>query len=307
MRKHHQLDRWAKTAVRAYAHGAEIASASTIKWDVAGNGKLACKRPVYREYVGRRAMKMSHDWRNAKEIVESRTLELDVRCRKCEACLEHRKLYWRALARNEIECSARTWFGTLTLAPDWQVWAQASARLRLASAGIDYDQATREIQFAESVAEIMPEITRWLKRVRKQSSVKNRQKARDKDGCTATVGQRCSCHRQADYVVPLKYLLVVEEHTGGGAAHGLPHFHLLLHEGSADHPIRHSVLEEKWKMGWSHFRLVPDAENELRKAANYVTKYLTKSILCRARASIRYGRHSPAIPNYLGDNQPRTG
>lgn len=235
-------------------------------------------------------MDMSLDKRFAKTISESRSLELDVRCRRCEACLEHRKLYWRALARNEIASSARTWFGTLTLSPDWQVWAKERASLRLAKAGIDWNTLDREIQFAERVASISPEITKWLKRVRKQSSVKTRQQARDRDGCEATIGKRCSCHRLTDYVVPLKYLMVVEEHLGGGAHHGLPHFHFLLHEPDENRPIRHSVLSAKWTMGHTDFKLIPSPGEGGNKFANYVTKYLTKSILCRARASLRYGQ-----------------
>lgn len=288
--KNHQLGRWAQTAGRAFSQGANIVSATRLHWDVAGNGNLACKRPRYREYIGRKPQRLSIDGRFAKAITESRALELDVRCRRCSACLEQRKMLWRARARTEIAHAARTWFGTLTLTPDHQALARYRASLRLAKSGVDFDALNREEQFAESVAEISPEITKWLKRVRKKSSVKNRQSARDIDGCEATSGKRCICHPLSAYVVPLKYLLVVEEHLGGGAAHGLPHFHLLLHEGDADRPIRKSVLEQKWSMGITHFRLIPSPDEGGNKFANYVTKYLTKSILCRARASLRYGQ-----------------
>lgn len=238
-------------------------------------------------------MDLSHDFAHAKTISESRVLELDVRCRRCHACLEHRKLYWRALARNEIASSARTWFGTLTVCPDAQVQAQYRATLRLGKAGIKWAELDHEIQFAERVAELTPEITRWLKRVRKNASVDLRQKARSADLCSASRGQRCACHRLHDYQVPLRYLLVVEEHLGGGAHHGLPHFHLLIHEPDEAFPVRKDMMQSQWRLGFAHFKLVPNARDDGYKFANYVTKYLTKSILCRARASLKYGQSPP--------------
>lgn len=288
--KLHHIDRWAQTALRAYSQGAVVRSASRLYWDVAGNGRLACHKPVTREFVGRKPARMSPDMKHAKVITESRVLELDVRCRRCHACLEHRKLYWRALARNEIAGAARTWFATLTVDPQHQVQAAYRAGIRLAKSGIDFDSLDREKQFAERVAEIAPEITKWLKRVRKEASVNLRQKARDLDGCTASRGKSCRCHKLFAYTVPLRYLLVVEEHTGGGAHHGLPHFHLLIHELDDKYPVRHEVLASQWKLGNTRFKLVDADEGEKRKFANYVTKYLTKSILCRARASQKYGQ-----------------
>ena len=284
------LREWSHVAKRAIVQGGVIQSASRIYWDVSGRGRLNCQRPVYREYGGADAVGYSFRHDRAVGSTNRHTIEFDTRCRRCGPCLEARKLLWRARARYEIAQAARTWFGTLTLTSDHQALARYRASLRLAKSGVNFDELNREEQFAESVAEISPEITKWLKRVRKQSSVKNRQSARDNDGCEATSGKRCSCHPLSAYVVPLKYLLVVEEHLGGGAAHGLPHFHLLLHEGDADRPVRKSVLEQKWSMGITHFRLIPPPDEGGNKFANYVTKYLTKSILCRARASLRYGQ-----------------
>ncbi len=286
------LAKWSNTAKRAITEGGEVKSASRIFWNVAGRGRLECQRPVFREYLG--ATPVGYDFRTdrAQGRIHTRSLELDTRCRRCPPCLEARKLLWRGRARSEIAQAARTWFGTLTCTPQFQVLAQYRASLRLSKSGIKWDDLNREEQFAERVSEISPEITKWLKRVRKQASVALRQKARDDDGCEATKGKRCSCHRLADFTVTLKYLLVVEEHTGGGAHHGLPHFHLLIHECNVDRPVRHSVLKAKWTLGITDFVLIPSPEDGGNKFANYVTKYLTKSILCRARASLKYGRSS---------------
>lgn len=283
-------DVWQQTAKRAVTQGGVLKSFNTIYWDVSGRGRLNCERPVYREYGGADAVGYSYRYDRAQGSKNRRTIEFDTRCRRCGPCLEARKLLWRARARSEIARSSRTWFGTLTLSPDWQVWAKEKASLRLAKSGIEWQSLNHEQQFAERVAAISPEITKWLKRVRKQSSVKTRQQARDRDGCEASIGKRCSCHPLADYVVPLKYLMVIEEHLGGGAHHGLPHFHFLIHEPDQDRPVRKSVLKAKWALGFTDFVLVPSPDEGGNKFANYVTKYLTKSILCRARASLRYGQ-----------------
>lgn len=282
--------KWSHTAVRALQGGGQMKSVSRITWDVSGRGRLQCEKPVYREYLGADAVDYDYRYDRASGRHHTRALELETRCRRCGPCLEYRKLLWRGRARIEIAQSARTWFGTLTCTPQFQVLAQYRASLRLAKSGVEFAKLDHEEQFAERVKEISPEITKWLKRVRKQASVDLRQKARIADGCTSTKGKRCNCHRMSDYSVPLRYLLVVEEHTGGGAHHGLPHFHLLIHEPASDKPVRHSVLKGKWSLGHTDFELVPSPDNEGQKIANYVTKYLTKSVLCRARASLKYGR-----------------
>lgn len=282
--------KWSHTAVRAVQGGGDMKSVSRIEWDVSGRGRLQCQSPVYREYLGAYAVGYDYRTDRASGRHHTRALELQVRCRRCGPCLEYRKLLWRGRARYEIAQSCRTWFGTLTCTPQFQVLAQYRASLRLAKSGVEFAKLPHEEQFAERVKEIQQEITKWFKRVRKESSVKLRQQARKSDGCTATKGKRCNCHRLSDYTVTLKYLLVVEEHTGGGAHHGLPHFHLLIHERFEDKPVRHSVLNGKWGLGHTDFELIPSPENEGNKFANYVTKYLTKSVLCHPRASLKYGR-----------------
>lgn len=283
------LAKWAITARRAMQSGAIVKSVSTLEWDVAGNGKTACSQPVFREYIGGDAI--AYDIRHDRSAgsKNKRSLEIWARCRRCHGCLEQRKLFWRHRARVEIANASRTWFGTLTCTPEWQVTAQYRAAIRLGRQGIEFHKLPRDEQFAERVKEISPQITLWLKRIRKQAAVDLRQQYRTRDNCPETSGKRCNCHPLKNYTVPLKYLLVIEEHLGGGAQHGLPHFHLLIHEQDEDAPIRKRVLEAKWPMGITHFRLIPSPDEGGNKFANYVTKYLTKSILCRARASLKYG------------------
>lgn len=76
----------------------------------------------------------------------------------------------------------------------------------------------------------------------------------------------------------LRLLCVAEAHKSG-----LPHYHMLIHESTAV-PVRHAVLGKQWRVGFSQWKLVTDL-----RAASYVTKYLSKSLMARVRASLDYG------------------
>ena len=146
----------------------------------------------------------------------------------------------------------RTWFGTLTLAPQSHFEVVSRIRLRLAKRGEDFDTFPETRQFSERVHEIGKEITLWLKRVRKESAAK------------------------------LRYVLVAERHKSG-----LPHFHLLVHEVCEDRPVAERTLRKQWHLGFSQFKLV--AQGDETRTAGYVAKYLTKSALARVRSSVGYG------------------
>lgn len=178
----------------------------------------------------------------------------DARCRRCDACLKARAREWTARAIRETTYASRTWFGTITLSPDWQQWHLESARQRARTAGYDLDADPYGVQFMARVASIGLEITRYLKRVRKDS------------GCR------------------LRYLWVAEHH-----ASGLPHFHCLVHEIAGT--ITKRVLQGQWKQGFTQFKLV---DEEKPKAAAYVCKYLSKASVARVRASLRYGNEPSA-------------
>ena len=146
-------------------------------------------------------------------------VEIPARCRKCEACLRHRRRLWTARAVDEIEASERTWFGTLTVAPAMRFQLDCEVEHhRLAASGDVLGQLSHSEQYRYRADYLGQEVTRYFKRLRKQ-----------------TAG--------------LRYLLVFESHKDG-----FPHCHLLLHE--AAQPIRKAMLESQWRFGFSHWRLV---------------------------------------------------
>lgn len=222
-----------------------------VLWNVAGR----CSAPVYRELrtgvplAGAKIGNMLLAPDRPVPFTNGRYMEMHVRCRKCPACLKARAAHWRKLAEVELATSPRTWFGTLTLTSDQQFIALSRARRRLAASGEDYDAITEARKFRALVDQINPEITKWLKRVRKNSNAR------------------------------FRYMLVSEAHVSG-----LPHFHVLVHEVSIASPVRHRVLSDAWKIGFSKFNLV-----EGGRPAAYLCKYLSKSLLSRVRASQGYG------------------
>lgn len=126
---------------------------------------------------------------------------------------------------------------------------------RLSTRGVEFDSLADEDKFRERVATINAEITKYLKRVRKQCSAK------------------------------LRFLVVAEAHKE--EMEGLPHFHLLVHETSADAPITKRALQGQWKLGFTSFKLAKD-----QRGASYPCKYLTKSMLARVRGSKHYGSNT---------------
>lgn len=187
---------------------------------------------------------------------KSRTVYVRVRCRKCPQCLDQKRRQWTARAIQEVRNASRTWFGTLTVGPDRRLWASAKADQLCRQRRAESLSSLTPIERTKAIAaQLQPEVTRWLKRVRKQS------KAR------------------------FRYLLVSEAHEDG-----FPHFHLLLHEMGQS--ITKRTLEAQWKYGFSNWRLVPAGDG---KPAMYVCKYLSKSAQTRVRASRDYGSANPAL------------
>lgn len=182
------------------------------------------------------------------------TAYVSVRCRKCIECLRKRAKLWTARAIDEIAAAQRTWFGTLTLTPQAQFIYRVKADKAASHAGSAWQSLTPVEQFGDIVKQIGPELQRWLKRVRKNSGAS------------------------------LRYLLVSEAHKSGS-----PHFHILLHEHEGR--ATKAVLEESWKLGFSHWRLC----DRDKKAAVYACKYLAKSAITRVRPSKRYGTDGPRL------------
>lgn len=190
------------------------------------------------------------------------TLTMELPCRRCDRCLRRRQMFWALRAKSETEAAPRTWFGTLTFTPEAHSRHGNLCRVRLAKQGVDFDALSFGEQFTERVKEAGREVTLYLKRVRKESGVK------------------------------FRYLCVAEYHPGGGDHHGLPHYHVLLHESSLDQPIRHKTLSSQWLAGFEKWRLVAQVSE-----ATYLCKYLGKTTAARVRASGGYGieglGHSP--------------
>lgn len=149
-------------------------------------------------------------------------VSLESRCRKCAACLAHRRRLWSARAADELKAAHRTWFVTLTVRPEdrFVTSMQASAIAFRAGHG-DWYAMSSENQFRYLVQVLNQEIDRFLKRVRKAAS--------------------------------FRYLLVSEAHKDG-----FPHFHMLIHEAAL--PLTKRLLESNWRLGHSQFRLVNSAD-----------------------------------------------
>lgn len=80
---------------------------------------------------------------------------------------------------------------------------------------------------------------------------------------------------------PIRSLVVFEKHKSGD-----PHAHVLIHQMRVDPPVLHRTLRSQWQHGFSHFKLTTP------ERTGYVCKYLSKSMLARVRASLRYGKRS---------------
>lgn len=202
-----------------------------------------CSKPVYRE--------MSYAEGKRLDGVDGPiiTQEMWVRCRRCENCLKARRHLWKQRIAEEIAMSSRTWFGTLTLDPQSQYLASARAMLTSERRGWVWSEMAGSERFAGIVQAINPEITRFLKRVRKNSGAS------------------------------LRYALVSEQHKSGN-----PHFHLVLHEGQT--PVRHKTLKDAWRLGFSDFKLVEEKQGAAWYVAKYLTKAAQGT---RLRASGGYG------------------
>lgn len=159
-------------------------------------------------------------------------LDTIVRCRKCEACLKHKRAVWSARASHRIGLHPRTWMVTLTAAPaeHFILLCRAEAAYRR-KYGNSPTWDPNEV-FAARWNEFGKEVTKWLKRLRSGG---------------------------AEFV----YLQVVEAHKSG-----LPHVHLLIHEKS---PVRYRDLTEQWKLGFSHAKLV-EGPSAARYVTKYLVK-----------------------------------
>lgn len=258
--------------VRAISNGGVVVSSTMVEWSIAGG----CLAPATRELWAVPKGSKMEDGSMQRVQEPGQQVPIGIRlhcaCRKCEWCLRHRAYEWWKRAEAEYEAAVRTWFVTLTLAPENHFLMASRAERRLSAEGCSWSQLTQEQQFAQRHYEISIEITKYLKRVRKNSDAE------------------------------LRYLLICEKHTGARkevecaqTVEGLPHYHLLVHETDTFRPVRKRCLEQAWPFGFVDAKLATDP-----RSATYLTKYLSKSAEARVRASIGYGK----VGGVLGDVPP---
>lgn len=261
-RVHHVQDvrALARHAVQA---GAVASGNGAVLWDVSGNcsdprtftieGRWAGwgvdpNRAGARPFMG--VEKLSYEGFSVGGQAFAHWVDMTVRCRKCPTCLRFRASQWTARARAELQAAPRTWFGTMTLHPAEHFRISCLAEVQMRARGTEWRELSPDEQFYARHSLISKEITKWLKRVRKES------------------GSR------------LRYCLTAEAHKSG-----LPHYHILVHERWLGEPVTERCLRLQWQLGFSKFHLVND-----KGAAWYVCKYLSKTALARVRASVRYGQ-----------------
>lgn len=262
---HH--DRMVRLFQRAIFGGAIRTSISTAEWNIAGD----CLRPYQTDVIGRpRDGGATDPFRQSKwhtSVGKAMTMRVTIgtRCRKCEKCHKARSNEWRYRAREELRVAGRSWFGTLTLAPIAHYRMMSEARATAAKAGEAWNTLSQDERFKRVAHASLKEVTKYLKRVRKQSKV------------------------------PLRYICVTEQHKSG-----LPHFHLLMHEVELK-PVTHRILSTQWDLGFEKWKLIPHDD---LKGAGYVTKYLAKNVAwVRIRASQHYGKPTATVGSLLAINR----
>lgn len=240
-----------KVAAKATEAGRSRLSPHRIEWDISGS----CLNPVPVQLIGTKGGPLSAKYPDLRYGDISLQANLKTPCRRCKHCRNYRAKVWRQRSENETSQASRTWLVTLTYSQMLQDHSRNLAILNSAATGTDWDTLDVETQFKLHAQEQSPDLTCWLKRIRKRSGS------------------------------PLRYILIAEAHKTG-----LPHYHALVHEQSATQPILHRHYGfgqndlTSWPHGHGHARLVTDA-----KDAVYVCKYLSKSALVRIRASKAYG------------------
>lgn len=239
--------------------GGRRISAYTVHWDISGD----CQNSFHMEYWGRPVLYPGEREKVIRPGFDNtpQVLEVLTRCRKCDRCLRARARRWYGAALRETTYSSRTWFGTLTLDPGEQFRALSAARDKLAKQGVDFDTLNAHEQFVARHVAIGPELTRYIKRVRKNSRAR------------------------------LRYLLVAEKHKSGD-----PHYHMLVHESADGGTVPHRILSTSWNVGFERWRLSDPTKPH---SSAYLCKYLSKSLSARVRASQSYGGASSDVHAYV--------
>ena len=149
----------------------------------------------------------------------------------------------------------RTWFGTLTLTP---------------SAQEEFVRIAREKWMLSDLSGGSSDIPEWW-----DDPFCDYRFSLVRDELVAELQKYWKRLRKAGH--RFKYIVVFERHKSGH-----PHMHCLLHE--VGDPITKRELQAQWPHGFTQMKIVADG----RKAAYYVSKYLSKSKQARQIASTHY-------------------
>lgn len=208
-------------AAKALANGGARISPTAFSWNVAGR----CTAPVTLDLAAKPFRRdgfseLACPPHSIAGDNPTMTVELEVPCRSCEACLRARARLWSSRAVVETRIWPRTWFGTLTLHPDVAFRTKMQAQVTARDRAVALEGESFNKQFAAHVSAIGPEVGKFLKRVRKNTGAR------------------------------VRYLLVAEAHKSG-----VPHFHMLVHQCETEHLVRYDDLKSQWRLGFSQWKL----------------------------------------------------
>lgn len=221
-----------RLCAHALEHGGERISAFRVRWDISGDCRSGYERSIYGVPYSPTVSGHTEVRPGASHPLE---LQLTTRCRKCDKCRTARARMWRERMKQEIAAASRTWFCTWTLNVPAHHHYLNVARHRSDVEMGEFDARPEDERFRLVVSAIGEEITRYLKRVRKNSGAR------------------------------IRYCLVAERHKSG-----LPHFHGLIHERSK--PVVKQVLKDAWRLGFSFPKLVENPDRAAWYVAKYLTK-----------------------------------
>ena len=172
-------------------------------------------------------------------------LTMEVACRKCPGCLRHRRNLWTARASDELQKSSRSWFLTLTVAPEHRFrLAIAAEKQHLRPGGETLGDLSSEEHFKLMCKALNRELTLSLKRMRKKA--------------------------------PFRFLAVFERHKDG-----FPHLHLLIHEQGK--PLTKSSIQAEWRLGFSQCKLVEQGPKAAFYVAKYLAKEASTRVRASVR------------------------
>lgn len=187
------------------------------------------------------------------------TAYLSVRCRKCTECRQAKSRLWAARAFSELKVHQRTWFCTMTVAPAvrFVMASKVSSRIK---ESLTHMHATEQNRLL--FQELSTEVTKWIKRIRKNSGAR------------------------------FRYLLAMEPH-----ADGFPHVHALIHQVAGS--VTQRDIRDAWNLGTiTEAKLVDESD---KRVPWYVCKYISKHSQTRVRASLRYGQVEDFIADRLSE------